>query len=62
MLKFLHVASFKGNIGDNANHLGLYDRLRESIGEFEVHEFEIRRTFWKDAAFDNDFVASMCWS
>jgi len=56
MLKFLHVASFKGNIGDNANHLGFYDRLRESIGEFEVHEFEIRRTFWKDAAFDNDFA------
>lgn len=53
---FLHVASFTGNIGDNANHLGFYQKLELEIGEFSVTKFEIRETFRGDRSFDLDFV------
>lgn len=60
-MKILHVASFCGNIGDNASHIGLYSLLRRLIGEFSVDRLEIRR-FYKNRpagerlAFDADFV------
>ena len=31
--KILHVASFIGNIGDNASHCGLYSILHSVLGD-----------------------------
>lgn len=57
-LRVLQVASFTGNIGDNANHLGFRSWFGELLRKpIEWREFEIRRTFWGDSAFDDDFVA-----
>ena len=58
-IDILHVASFTGNIGDNANHKGFYRKLKETLpGEYiiNVKEFEIREVFWKNKAFDEKFV------
>lgn len=42
----LHLASFKGNIGDNASHIGFYNILNEIIdGDFIVEQVEIRRLY-----------------
>ena len=58
-MKILHIASFKGNIGDNANHLGfrytlstLYPSLK-----FQFTDFEIRSTFRNEKSFnDQEFI------
>lgn len=61
-MKILHVASFKGNIGDNASHMGFAHILRRVLGEFEITQVEIR-DFYKNRPagerryFDRDFVA-----
>ena len=62
LIKILHVASFTGNIGDNASHIGLYSILRNILGDnFEVEKVEIRR-FYKNYSlsdkmhFDDKFV------
>jgi polysaccharide pyruvyl transferase WcaK-like protein len=56
-LKALHVASFQGNIGDNANHTGFRNQFRTNVGlDVAYTEFEIRKVFWKQAAFDQQFV------
>lgn len=56
-LKVLHVASFTGNIGDNANHTGFRANLEKHIkSEVEYTDFEIREVFWKHKAFDQSFV------
>ncbi|OMH30019.1 polysaccharide pyruvyl transferase family protein [Motiliproteus sp. MSK22-1] len=61
-MKILHVASFSGNIGDNANHSGLRFLLDEYIGSIsEYTELEIRKCYqiysganrWQ---FDDTFV------
>ncbi|MEJ2419195.1 MAG: polysaccharide pyruvyl transferase family protein, partial [Exilibacterium sp.] len=44
MIRVLHVASFSGNIGDCANHLGLRSQL-EKIGDFEYTDLEIRHSY-----------------
>lgn len=59
MIKILHVASFIGNIGDNANHQGFYNQLRSKIGNFKITKFEIREVFWGNIFFDYDF-ATLC--
>jgi len=41
-LKLLHIASFEGNIGDNASHLGFKEILRQLSTELEV-EFDVSR-------------------
>ena len=56
IVKILHVASFKGNIGDNANHLGFYSKLEKVLSAFEIEAFEIRDTFRGTRCFDQDFV------
>lgn len=62
-MKVLHVASFTGNIGDNANHTGMRSRLESVLGvKPHYTELEIRYCYriytgehrW---AFDDDFVA-----
>lgn len=56
-LKTLHLASFNGNIGDNANHNGFYRHLNKLDGfEFEIDELEIREFYWKQRFFDESFV------
>ena len=56
-LRILHIASFSGNIGDNANHLGFYPWL-EALSERPVEwtELEIRHFYWGERAWDEDFV------
>ena len=41
-LRILHVASFSGNIGDNASHMGLRKVLSILIDNPEITELEIR--------------------
>lgn len=54
--RILHIASFYGNVGDAANHAGFYARLKAAIGDFEVEQLEIRRSYWGEWAFDERFV------
>lgn len=56
-LKVLHVASFTGNIGDNANHTGFRLALETNLGtNIDYTDFEIRKVFWGEKFFDQDFV------
>lgn len=61
-MKVLHIASFTGNIGDNANHKGMRSRLEAILGvKPEYTELEIRYCYriytgehrW---AFDDTFI------
>ncbi len=59
VLRVLHVASFAGNIGDNANHQGAA-RLRDQFLDFtfKITEKEIRESYWKDWSFNSSkFIA-----
>lgn len=63
-MKIAHLASFSGNIGDNASHLGLYEILNRKFGnnKFSIQNIEIRR-FYKNytlpdkCLFDESFVS-----
>jgi len=56
-LKVLHLASFNGNIGDNANHYGFYKYLNKiNTYNFNIEELEIREFFWKKRFFDDNFI------
>jgi polysaccharide pyruvyl transferase WcaK-like protein len=56
-LKTLHLASFDGNIGDNANHNGFYKHLKQLEDfEFQIDQLEIREFYWKKRLFDESFV------
>lgn len=46
-MKILHVASFSGNIGDNASHLGFRRILGDILPQFEITQLEIRK-FYKN--------------
>jgi polysaccharide pyruvyl transferase WcaK-like protein len=60
-VNILHVASFVGNIGDNASHMGLRKVLGRVVPDFKVTRMEMRK-FYKSykgrdsKAFDRDFV------
>jgi polysaccharide pyruvyl transferase WcaK-like protein len=57
ILKTLHLASFDGNIGDNANHDGFYKHLKQlKEFEFKIEQLEIREFYWKKRFFDKTFV------
>lgn len=59
MKKILHIASFKGNIGDYLNHKGLYKVMSENLNfEYEIVQEEIRDYYFSIAnkRFDNNFV------
>lgn len=62
VINVLHIASFEGNIGDNANHNGTRRLLRENLDtEIEYTESEIRKYYQnykkEDALkFDTEFV------
>lgn len=56
-IRILHVASFLGNIGDNANHCGFRSSLREKLPfELEFHDLEIRQFYWGELKFDGEFI------
>ena len=56
-LRVLHLASFSGNIGDNANHMGFRPWFADQVGRnVEWTNCEIREFYWKERAFDADFV------
>jgi hypothetical protein len=44
-MKILHVASFIGNIGDNASHLGLRIVLNKLISHYEISPLEMRKFY-----------------
>jgi len=47
-VKVLHIASFRGNVGDNANHNGMRQVVAEAAGQaVEWHEVEMRRFYVK---------------
>ena len=61
ILRILHIASFAGNIGDNASHIG-FRRILKTLGIFaKIDQMEIRR-FYKNYSlpdkqvFDESFV------
>jgi polysaccharide pyruvyl transferase WcaK-like protein len=56
-LRLLHIASFSGNIGDNANHIGYRDWLN-ALSERPISwtTLEIRQFFWGERAWDSDLV------
>lgn len=57
MIRVLQIASFNGNIGDNANHLGFRQWFcRQFDDELSWTELEIRRFFWKFQSWDQSFV------
>jgi polysaccharide pyruvyl transferase WcaK-like protein len=61
-LRILHVASFIGNIGDNASHIGLQHILNRFFENYEIEQVEIRkfyRNYQLDDArkFDVSFIA-----
>lgn len=56
-LSILHVGSFLGNIGDNANHRGFRPWFEGLLGcPVEWREFEIRNVYRKLTAFDASFA------
>ncbi|MBC8590316.1 polysaccharide pyruvyl transferase family protein [Wansuia hejianensis] len=58
-MKILHLASFTGNIGDEANHSGFRRKLRENLDmNFTYTDLEIRKFYksWGLMKFDNSFV------
>lgn len=57
-IKVLHLASFDGNIGDNANHNGFYKNLRRNKNfNFCFDKLEIREFYWKKRCFDRSFIS-----
>ena len=57
-LRVLHLASFSGNIGDNANHMGFRPWVEAQIGRaIEWSDLEIREFYWRERQFDDAFVA-----
>jgi polysaccharide pyruvyl transferase WcaK-like protein len=56
-MKVLHLASFSGNIGDNANHSGFRPWLERLAGRpVSWTDLEIRENYWKERVFDEAFV------
>jgi len=54
-LRVLHIASFIGNVGDNANHKGS-EFLRSKFLDYEFHitRKEIREFYWKEWLFNSE--------
>ena len=57
-LRILHLASFTGNIGDNANHMGFRPWFEARLGRAVAWtDLEIREFYWRERAWDDSFVA-----
>ena len=56
-LRVIQLASFEGNIGDNANHRGTRMLLSRNLDfQLEFTNLEIREFYWKKRKFDQSFV------
>ena len=58
-MKLLQLASFSGNVGDNAHVAGLRNSLHRQLDpELTFHDLEIRRFYksWNEARFDHSFA------
>ena len=57
-MKILHVASFHGNVGDNAHHHGMRQAFESLMGPQQWIPHEIRHYYrsWHDKSFDEDFA------
>jgi polysaccharide pyruvyl transferase WcaK-like protein len=56
-MNVLHLASFNGNIGDNANHSGFRPWFESILGVNVIWtDLEIREFYWKEKEFDDSFV------
>jgi len=56
-LRVIQLASFEGNIGDNANHSGTRSMLEKNLGiPLEFTNLEIREFYWKLRKFDFCFA------
>jgi polysaccharide pyruvyl transferase WcaK-like protein len=56
-MKVLHLASFTGNIGDNANHSGFRAWFEGMVGvPVSWTDLEIREYYWKERRFDESFL------
>lgn len=59
MIKSLHLASFNGNIGDIANHIGFWNLFRKYVSDnVNITRLEIREYYksWGKRKFDDSFV------
>ena len=62
-IKALHIASFNGNIGDNANHNGFRRRLVETLNkEIDFHNLEMREFYqsWNLRDFNSNEFIDLC--
>ncbi|TKD70741.1 polysaccharide pyruvyl transferase family protein [Pseudalkalibacillus hwajinpoensis] len=62
-IRALHIASFNGNIGDNANHNGFRTRLKETLGcHVEYEEIEMREFYksWAIRDFNSEDFVDAC--
>lgn len=62
-IKVLHVASFNGNIGDNANHNGFRKRLTETLDrEIDFTNLEMREFYqsWNLKDFNSAAFINLC--
>lgn len=56
-LRVLQLASFLGNVGDNANHSGTRCLLARNLDfNLEFESLEIREFYWKERKFDDAFI------
>jgi polysaccharide pyruvyl transferase WcaK-like protein len=56
-MKVLHLASFTGNIGDNANHSGFRAWFEGLVGiQVSWTDLEIREYYWRERRFDESFL------
>ena len=63
VIKALHVASFNGNVGDNASHNGFRKRLIDSLGcSIHFNEVEIREFYesWDMGNLNMDDFIAQC--
>ena len=58
-IRVLQLASFEGNIGDNANISGTRKKLLHNLKDYslEFTNLEIREFYWKKRSFDEGFVS-----
>lgn len=57
-LSVLHLASFSGNIGDNANHMGFRPWFESQVGTtVRWTNLEIREFYWRERDWDEALVA-----
>jgi len=62
-IKVMHIASFNGNIGDNANHNGFRRKLRDSLKcDIKYDEIEMREFYqsWNIKDFNSEKFIKLC--